>query len=963
MKKIFAFLTAFLLSISMSTQAQTTHITLNWGHGGHTMGSATATFDSNTLTNLTHVTTSIQGAQLLGYYQNASYNNESMKVINADGTLVPNSGFTDADGKWKCTNENITLYALFNIYSLIYRLPSLDGTGYSQNYVDNPNYYVAAPGTSIPLIDADVPGFEFQGWYLEETFETQVNAIDRGWAPTNTNRIIRLYGKLSEPITYTLSYSIPDGVAAPSPANPTTYTIADVPLTLNAPGAREHYTFTYWKTDENNLLLNHQITRNNLGNYTLTAGWSPVNYTFTVHCQQGMAVYNLLYDEVIHGGPITDTADWVYTLPYQATVQLTLDYNNCNHDYTFDGLEIIVDGDTVSNFEGIFESSENVSDNRAGWLTIVGNTTITFKSTNSVYNIGYSYLPGKIDHCDPDPDFPDDRTKDHCVLISDYWQNPDRLTQTFICDSDEPINTIRTLAGTEDATHGGGAITFEGWYTDAALTDTVGYPAIPAHTHFTSLPHFYAKWNAPIQYRDQGGAAYSGSMTGLPVNDYWCGPDVALPAPATRIGYTFGGWYDNSECTGDPITVVPDDYAFRLSNSNLPVVYAKWIADTYDVTYDKGANGTGSIDAGTKTHDVNFTLSSSTFTREGYTQTGWSTSDGGDKAYDLGGTYTANEAVTLYPFWTVNSHTLTWVANGGTLEGGTAAGTTDYGTSLTPPTATRDGYIFAGWSPEVPATMPDEDATYTATWTLDIFELLDNKTEGDSYYNTYQEKVDAGTAIDIRYVRSFTAGRWATFALPFSYSYRNEANQTFRGQVYQLVSSKYEKIGNDAYLTLNCMPATSGFVANKPYILIPTVDIENPVFENVKLKDIAENPYTVSDLSGTGTVKFVNTTYRQRIDNNGDHRVIFLQNNQLHYPGGVVNMNAFRGYFYMEEDYNPIYHSPVRVRIVNDKGEQIETLPEEAEETPAEVKKYIEDGILIIERAGIKYDAKGHKLN
>ena len=159
------------------------------------------------------------------------------------------------------------------------------------------------------------------------------------------------------------------------------------------------------------------------------------------------------------------------------------------------------------------------------------------------------------------------------------------------------------------------------------------------------------------------------------------------------------------------------------------------------------------------------------------------------------------------------------------------------------------------------------------------------------------------------------------------------------------------------------MPATSGFVANKPYILIPTVDIENPVFENVKLKDIAENPYTVSDLSGTGTVKFVNTTYRQRIDNNGDHRVIFLQNNQLHYPGGVVNMNAFRGYFYMEEDYNPIYHSPVRVRIVNDKGEQIETLPEEAEETPAEVKKYIEDGILIIERAGIKYDAKGHKLN
>ena len=864
----------------------TTHITLHWGHGGQTMGSATATFDSNTLTNLVHVTTTIQGAQLLGYYRNNSYNSAD-KVINADGTLVPNGPYIDAEGRWKCTNDSLTLYAIFNVYGVAYRHPRIEGTGYSRNQVDNPVRYVSAPGTTIPLLDADVPGFEFQGWYLEETFETQVTAIDCGWVPENSNGVITLYAKLSEPIVYTISYSIPEGVAAPSPANPTTYTIADVPFSLNPPGEREHYTFGNWLVDEHNILYQNTITHNNLGNYTLTAGWSPANYTLTVHCQQGMAVYNLLYDQVIHGGPITDEEDWEYTLPYQATVQLTLDYNNCNHDYTFGGLEIVVDGDTLTNFDGIFEPSENVSDNRAGWLTIVGNTTITFKSTNGVYNISYGYLPSKIDHCDPDPDFPDDRTKDHCVLISNYWQNPDLLTQTFTCNSDEPINTIKSLVGTADATHGDGAITFGGWYTDTALTDTVGYPAIPAHTHFTSYPHFYAKWNAPIQYRDQGGAAYSGSTIGLPVYDYWCGPDVALPNPAVKTGYTFGGWYDNSECTGDPITIVPDDYAFRLSNSNLPVVYAKWIA---------------------------------------------------------------------------NTHTLTWDANGGALEGGTPAGTTDYGTTLTPPTATRDGYTFAGWSPEVPAMMPDADATYTATWTLDVFELLDDKTEGDSYYETYQEHVNAGTAINIRYVRTFTAGNWATIALPFNYSFRNNAHQTFRGQVYTLISSQYEKIGNDVNLTLNCVINTTGIIANKPYILIPDEDINYPVFENVTLKNIAENPDTVSDVNGTGTIRFVNTTYRQRIDRDGDKRVIFLQNSMLHYPGGIVNMNAFRGYFYMENDYE-ILHTPVRVRLVNDKGEQIETMPEAGEETPVKVKKYMEDGLLIIERAGIKYDAQGHKLN
>ena len=71
----------------------------------------------------------------------------------------------------------------------------------------------------------------------------------------------------------------------------------------------------------------------------------------------------------------------------------------------------------------------------------------------------------------------------------------------------------------------------------------------------------------------------------------------------------------------------------------------------YTVTYAAGSNGIGTVAAGSKTHDVEFTLSSDTFTRAGYEQTGWAASDGGEKVYDLGGTYTANEDITLYPVW------------------------------------------------------------------------------------------------------------------------------------------------------------------------------------------------------------------------------------------------------------------------------------------------------------------------
>ena len=71
----------------------------------------------------------------------------------------------------------------------------------------------------------------------------------------------------------------------------------------------------------------------------------------------------------------------------------------------------------------------------------------------------------------------------------------------------------------------------------------------------------------------------------------------------------------------------------------------------YAITYNKGTYGTGSIDAGDKTEDVDFTLSSEMFTRENYLQVGWATTDGGSKAYNLGGSYTTNAAQTFYPVW------------------------------------------------------------------------------------------------------------------------------------------------------------------------------------------------------------------------------------------------------------------------------------------------------------------------
>ncbi|MCL2678031.1 MAG: InlB B-repeat-containing protein [Clostridiales bacterium] len=72
---------------------------------------------------------------------------------------------------------------------------------------------------------------------------------------------------------------------------------------------------------------------------------------------------------------------------------------------------------------------------------------------------------------------------------------------------------------------------------------------------------------------------------------------------------------------------------------------------SFAITYDSGSYGSGEVAAGKKIKGEDFTLSSETFTRDGYIQTGWSTSDGGTKAYDLGGKYTNDANIILYPVW------------------------------------------------------------------------------------------------------------------------------------------------------------------------------------------------------------------------------------------------------------------------------------------------------------------------
>ena len=124
---------------------------------------------------------------------------------------------------------------------------------------------------------------------------------------------------------------------------------------------------------------------------------------------------------------------------------------------------------------------------------------------------------------------------------------------------------------------------------------------------------------------------------------------------------------------------------------------------TYTISYAKGgttATGGAAISGSkaneSKTCGVDFTLpSSAVFTATGYTQTGWTTSDGGAQTHALGGSYTDNAAQTFYPVWTANQYTVTHTLDGVTKSSGaTGANAATYGTNYTAVFAASSGYAL-----------------------------------------------------------------------------------------------------------------------------------------------------------------------------------------------------------------------------------------------------------------------------
>ena len=285
-------------------------------------------------------------------------------------------------------------------------------------------------------------------------------------------------------------------------------------------------------------------------------------------------------------------------------------------------------------------------------VTVMGYPTITFDSNggsaveSQVVENGYDYRAG-VEPTQP--------TKDGYTFAG--WYKDSELTKpydwsskvkkdmtlyagwgfTLSFDSNggsavDDLNVVEGQKATKPANPTKDGFTFCGWYTNSTLSQAYDW-----NSTVTGDMILYALWSIDpyeITFNVNGGSA----VENLSVMH---GTMASKPVDPTRDGYSFAGWYMDSDL------VLEYDWN-TLVYSNL-TLYARWIP-TYEITFN--VNGGSAVEDISVIHGQKATKPTNP-TKDGHTFAGWYKDSALTQAYDWNSTVTGD--LTLYAKWTANA--------------------------------------------------------------------------------------------------------------------------------------------------------------------------------------------------------------------------------------------------------------------------------------------------------------------
>ena len=193
-----------------------------------------------------------------------------------------------------------------------------------------------------------------------------------------------------------------------------------------------------------------------------------------------------------------------------------------------------------------------------------------------------------------------------------------------------PASTVGTLPSPPQKTN----YTFAGWFTGINGIGT----ELKEDTTVTADMELYAKWtlNYSITYNLNEGVNHPSNP-----DLYTVETSVITFATPTRINYTFDGWYDNSGLSGTAVTTIP------LGSTGNKEFWAKWIINTYTVTFE--SNGGSVVSADVIEHGSLVTKPSDP-TLSGFEFIGWYKESGLTTQWNFT-VDTVTAATTLYAKW------------------------------------------------------------------------------------------------------------------------------------------------------------------------------------------------------------------------------------------------------------------------------------------------------------------------
>ncbi|MBR4115136.1 MAG: InlB B-repeat-containing protein, partial [Bacteroidales bacterium] len=234
---------------------------------------------------------------------------------------------------------------------------------------------------------------------------------------------------------------------------------------------------------------------------------------------------------------------------------------------------------------------------------------------------------------------------------------------------------------------------------------------------------FYARWT--INTYDVALNANGGTINAGEISSYEFGTASTLPSDVVKTGYTFAGWYDNANLTGEAFTAIANNVTGDKT------FYAKWNVNSYKVTLNANE---GSINNGNVTNYVygSTVVLPSDVTKTGYTFNGWFDNENfdGEAITTIANNETGDK--TFYAKFTVNTYNIILVTNEGTINEGNVE-TYEFGKGATLPTdVTKTGYTFDGWYSNTSyvggtvSSIADNDMgdkQFWAKWTINEYEV------------------------------------------------------------------------------------------------------------------------------------------------------------------------------------------------------------------------------------------------